>query len=221
MEFPYRDGSFNRILINNSLNAVLISDLHLVDDGSSYFSMNSIEQTLTVLPALINQVKPNQLFILGDLFHSGQTNNHFVVKVMKMLYEFPLEVFLIGGNHDRGLIYDLIVGWSKDNLHIFSDFFLTYETEYDKIWLTHDGKNPYWLEKSMVISFLEALKTVYKLDKQHWLITGHIHFPCILEANKVASLGCFNVGGHNQPLSYGLIREKGNQIVFSLHHVNK
>jgi calcineurin-like phosphoesterase family protein len=140
---------------------------------------------------------------------------------MSFFSELEQEVFLIGGNHDRILIESQIEVWSKNNFHIYSDYFLVFETSQGKIWFTHDANNPFWLDIPEVPSFLTSLKKAYRIPKQHWLIAGHTHLPCLIKDRRVASLGCFNVEGHNQPLSYGIVKEIKQQISFSLQDAEK
>ncbi|MFX1284853.1 MAG: metallophosphoesterase [Promethearchaeota archaeon] len=217
MDLINTDGTIEQIILSKPLNALLISDQHFSDSNQSYFSIESIAPTMACLQRLITKVKPDQILILGDLFHYGQQNNQFVFQIMSFFSELDKEIFMIGGNHDKELIENQIKDWSKNNFHIYSDSFLLYEANQEKVWFTHDGNNPYWLDKSEVPDFIISLKKIYKFSVQHWLITGHIHLPCIIKESKVASLGCFNVEGHNQSLSYGIIKEIANKITFSLH----
>lgn len=221
MELLSKDGSFHQISLKKPLNALLMSDFHFSDNGNSYFSIESNKNTMDFLPILILETKPKQIFILGDLFHFGQKNSLFVSQIMAFFSELDQEVFLISGNHDKVLIENQIKDWSSNNFHIFPDAFLLYETHQDRIWFTHDGNNPYWLDKSEVPTFLTSLKRIYGLEEQYWLITGHTHLPCLVKEMKVASLGCFNTEGHNQLLSYGIVTEVANQITFSLHNAEE
>ncbi|MFW9856628.1 MAG: metallophosphoesterase [Candidatus Thorarchaeota archaeon] len=220
MDLLNRDGSIRQICLLRPLNALLTSDHHF-SNRYGYFSVESVEETMKCFSRLIRETRPDQILVLGDLFHYGQENNHFVLQIMTFFRDLEQEIFLIGGNHDKVLIEDQIQKWSKDNLHIYPDSFIVYKTNQEKIWFTHDGNNPYWLDKQEVPGFLINLKKVYTLPKHHWLITGHTHLPCLINDSKVASLGCFNVEGHNQPLSYGIAEEIGDQISFSLQEAEK
>lgn len=217
----HSDRSFNQISLKKPLNAILVSDFHLSNDGNSYFSVQANKNTINFFPILVQELKPDQIFVLGDLFHGSQQNNQYVSRVMRLFSELEQEIFIIGGNHDEVLIAAQADAWPSATLHICLDLFLTYETDYDKIWFTHDGLNPYYLHNSEVPAFLTSLKHTYELDDHHWLITGHTHLPCLLGEVKVASLGCFNVDGHNQPLSYGVAKEIAHHISFQLQNAEE
>jgi DNA repair exonuclease SbcCD nuclease subunit len=215
MELHNTLGSFRHISLKKSLNALLLGDLHFAQEGS-YFSYDSIQDTLQVFQFLLLKVKPDQVILLGDLFHRGQKRNDFVSKIMQVLHEIKQEVFLLSGNHDHRLINALKNDWDTSDLHICSSSFLVYETTSDRIIFTHDGNNPFWLYKSEIPDFLMSLKRDYELNSKHWLITGHTHLPCLLEELKVASLGCFNVEVEDQVLSYGIVKESPHTISFKL-----
>jgi DNA repair exonuclease SbcCD nuclease subunit len=215
MELHNTLGSFRHISLKKSLNALLLSDLHFAQERS-YFSYDSIQDTLQVFQFLLLKVKPDQVILLGDLFHRGQKKNDFVSQIMQVLHEIKPEVFLLSGNHDHRLINALKNDWDTSELHICSSSFLVYETTSDKMIFTHDGNNPFWLHKSEIPDFLMSLKRDYELNSRHWLITGHTHLPCLLEELKVASLGCFNVEAEKQVLSYGIVKESPPTISFKL-----
>ena len=69
MKLVYSDGSFKQISLKKPLNALLVSDHHLSDDGRSYFSTQANENTIRFFPILIKALKLDQIFVLGDLFH--------------------------------------------------------------------------------------------------------------------------------------------------------
>jgi metallophosphoesterase superfamily enzyme len=220
MDLLNRDGSIRQISPLKALNALLTSDHHF-SNKPGYFSIESTEETMKCFSRLIEEISPDQILLLGDLFHYSQQNDQFVLQIMTFFSELEQEIFLIGGNHDKGLIENQIEEWSKNRFHIYPDFFMVYETDQEKIWFTHDGNNPYWLSKPEVPGFITNLKKIYSVPEQHWLITGHTHLPCLINDNKVASLGCFNVEGHNQQLSYGIAKEVGGQVSFSLQEAEK
>lgn len=221
MELINVNKTTKQIIPSMPLNALLISDHHFLDNNFGYFSVNSTKLTMDCLSRLIAKFKPDQILVLGDLFHYGQKNNQFVFRIMNFFSELEKEIFIIGGNHDKELVENQIKNWSKNNFHIYPDSFLLYKNDQEKIWFTHDGNNPYWLDKSEVPDFLTSLKKLYKFSTQHWLITGHTHLPCQIKEKKMASLGCFNVEGHNQPLSFGFVKEIADHIQFSLQDAVK
>ena len=81
-----------------------------------FFCIESTRETLKCLLAIIKELQPYQIFVLGDLFHYGQQNNRFVFQIMSFFSEVEQEVFLIGGNHDKILIQNQIL---KRTLLIF------------------------------------------------------------------------------------------------------
>ena len=210
------DVSFKQVFLKKPLNALLISDLHLSDEGRNYFSQQAIEKTENMLLSLVKEINPSQIFVLGDLFHVTQQNTPYASQIMEFFRNLESEVFIIGGNHDQVLIDALSEEWSDSNLHIYPDTFLIYETGYEKIWFTHDGMNALLLHKSEVTDFITSLKRVYHIDTHDWLITGHTHLPCLLKEDKAASIGCFNAGKKYKPLSYGHATIQAKRISIKL-----
>ncbi|MEL6938646.1 MAG: ligase-associated DNA damage response endonuclease PdeM [Cyanobacteria bacterium J06598_1] len=92
------------------IGALLVSDVHL-GKAETFQSLgipisNQMnEENLERLRSLCQQVQPQQLFILGDLFHSKQS---LVPEVLiawdTLLKEIAADVTLIVGNHDRRLV---------------------------------------------------------------------------------------------------------------------
>ncbi|MHA2157046.1 MAG: metallophosphoesterase [Candidatus Hodarchaeales archaeon] len=224
MELHNTIGSFKQIRLKKALNALLISDLHFTEPGNNhfiprYFSFESIEKTMSFLPPLITKIKPDQIFILGDLFHAGQSDNQFVTHIMSWFTHQEQEIIVIGGNHDRKLIPKLLQKRVYKTMQIITDPFLQYETKFDKIWLTHDGNNPFRLHKPEIPDFLVSLKEGYDLSQNYWLVTGHTHYPFMIEEKKIGSIGSFNYENSNDPLSYGIVREDQGQITLILDKI--
>ncbi len=89
---------------------LLVSDIHLgkAETFQSFgipISNKMNEENLERLRSLYRQVKPEKLFILGDLFHSRES---LVPEVLiswdKFVKEIAATVTLIVGNHDRRLV---------------------------------------------------------------------------------------------------------------------
>lgn len=97
-------------------NALLLSDVHL--GKAETFQMAGIpvaqqvnEETLERLRSHCHQVQPQQIFVLGDLFHSRQGMVADVVAAWsKFLKDTDAKVTLVVGNHDRaalGPVFDM------------------------------------------------------------------------------------------------------------------
>lgn len=102
----------NMLVLNNlramfwpAQNALILSDLHI--GKSKHFRKHGIpisskvqENDLDRLSFLLSVYDPNQLIIVGDLFHSGHQDE--VNIFLEWLKENPkLRIQLIKGNHDR------------------------------------------------------------------------------------------------------------------------
>lgn len=93
--------------------ALLVSDVHLGKAETFQalgipISSQMNEDNLDRLRSLYQQIKPQKLFILGDLFHSRKS---LVPEVLiawdTFLKEIAAETTLIVGNHDRRLVSEL------------------------------------------------------------------------------------------------------------------
>ena len=90
--------------------ALLVSDVHL-GKAETFQSMgipisNAInKENLERLRSLCHQCQPQNLFILGDLFHSRRSLVPEVLTDWELfLKAVPAKVSLIAGNHDRKLV---------------------------------------------------------------------------------------------------------------------
>ena len=101
---------YDRALYVPEHQALLISDVHL--GKAETFQMAGIPvaqqvngETLERLRSHCNQVKPEKIFVLGDLFHSRQG---MVTEIIEAWSEFlntvDADVTLIVGNHDRAAL---------------------------------------------------------------------------------------------------------------------
>lgn len=93
-----------KVLFHNQSKSLLIADLHL--GKISHFRkaglaipIKAIEDNFNRLTALLEEVKPNNVIILGDLFHSTKNNEWDMwLEFMQKYNELNFE--LIIGNHD-------------------------------------------------------------------------------------------------------------------------
>ncbi|MGF1460088.1 MAG: ligase-associated DNA damage response endonuclease PdeM [Leptolyngbyaceae cyanobacterium] len=93
--------------------ALLVSDMHLgKSETFQHFGIpvpSQVNQaTLTRLKQAQRRTQAEQLFVLGDLFHSRVgVVDEVIDGWLKLLAETQLEAHLILGNHDRALMDDL------------------------------------------------------------------------------------------------------------------
>ncbi|MBE9078732.1 ligase-associated DNA damage response endonuclease PdeM [Romeria aff. gracilis LEGE 07310] len=93
--------------------SLLVSDVHL--GKAETFQMAGIpiptqvnQATIARLKRLCEQLSPQRLFILGDLFHARQALVESVLTPWRQfLAEVGAEVTLVVGNHDRRLVQEL------------------------------------------------------------------------------------------------------------------
>jgi DNA ligase-associated metallophosphoesterase len=88
----------------HSKSTLIVSDLHLGKSGhfrkSGIAAPNGINQTnITRLDRLIQQIQPQRLLLLGDLFHSDVNREWFQFEEWRLRYR-ELSVVLVEGNHD-------------------------------------------------------------------------------------------------------------------------
>ncbi|MGL5081631.1 MAG: ligase-associated DNA damage response endonuclease PdeM [Microcoleaceae cyanobacterium] len=110
------------IYVQNS-NSLLIADLHL--GKSETFQAYGIPvpnftnvRTLERLQQLCSKIQPQNLYILGDLFHSKLAlTDGTLTSWVDFLSQLSTEVNLIIGNHDRGLMKAL----KNHNINFTSD----------------------------------------------------------------------------------------------------
>ncbi|WP_300602312.1 ligase-associated DNA damage response endonuclease PdeM [Niabella sp.] len=89
---------------------LMLADLHLGKTG--YFRAHGIpvsrevmEDDLRRLTGLIEQFKPEQVLVAGDMFHHRFNNDVLVFKNWRQAYQ-ELQFVLVPGNHDRHMEVD-------------------------------------------------------------------------------------------------------------------
>ncbi|NEQ50343.1 MAG: ligase-associated DNA damage response endonuclease PdeM [Leptolyngbya sp. SIO3F4] len=178
--------------------ALLLSDLHL--GKAETFQMAGIpvaqqvnEETLERLRSHCHQVTPQQIFVLGDLFHSRQGMVEEVkVAWSQFLKNTGASVTLIVGNHDRSASLE----------RIFEMTYSLHPVSLGKLLLSHE---PVGLDT---------------LPRDHLNICGHVHpvvrlqssidrlrLPCFYHEHQtqqliLPSFGSFT-GGYEVTLGYG------------------
>ena len=103
---------------------LIVTDLHLGKSGhfrkSGIAAPHQINQTnIKRLDSLVNELKPDRLLILGDLFHSDVNREWFQFEDWRANYP-QLNVVLVAGNHDS--LHDSF--YEKANLDVYNDLYM-------------------------------------------------------------------------------------------------
>jgi DNA ligase-associated metallophosphoesterase len=168
-----------RAVYIQDLGLLLVADVHL--GKSETFQQAGIpiasqvnEQTLARLTQLCHQLNPQEIWILGDLFHARKGISEGLLQVwMQFLEGISASVHLILGNHDRALV------------PLLAPFQLTcyvQPVEFKHLLLSHEP-----IERSPIP--LSSEQTPPKLN-----ICGHVH-PCLRLQSRLDSLRlpCFHL----------------------------
>eukprot|EP01155_Anaeramoeba_flamelloides_P024081 Anaeramoba_flamelloidesa809018_23.p1 GENE.a809018_23~~a809018_23.p1 ORF type:complete len:250 (+),score=46.15 a809018_23:533-1282(+) len=212
-------------------NALVITDCHFNYKDDSWFDISLIPQTILKIGKLIQLHGVDQLITLGDLFQSSCNSDEYTKHVVEQIAEFGAEMFMIGGNHDRGKTSRLVELLPKKKyekqIHIIaSDYFmgcfpsqpneeevdvksqnLISERTYPRVVFAHDAGNNYKLAGQEVVMFLRAIRYWHKWFQINDLfVTGHTHTNRWFDSENMGSLGPFHMG-HFGKVTYGILKE--------------
>ncbi|MEM8611672.1 MAG: ligase-associated DNA damage response endonuclease PdeM [Cyanobacteria bacterium P01_H01_bin.105] len=177
--------------------ALLLSDVHL--GKAETFQLAGIpvaqqvnEETLERLRSLCNQLQPQHIFVLGDLFHSRQGLVEDVATAWsQFLQDTEANVTLIIGNHDRAALGPV--------------FDMEYSTEavtLGQLLLSHEPASPDTLTKGH-LNICGHVHPVVKLKSP----TDSLRLPCFyheypLQRLTIPSFGSFT-GGYEVSIGKG------------------
>ncbi|KAJ3439501.1 component of atp-dependent dsDNA exonuclease [Anaeramoeba flamelloides] len=212
-------------------NAMVITDCHFNNTNESWFAPRLIPDTMNKLRELIKSEGVEQLITLGDIFHSKCKSDEYMVQIVEEMAGFGCEMFMIGGNHDRGKTSRLVELLPKKKyekqIHIIaSDYFmgcfpsqpneeevdvksqnLISERTYPRVVFAHDAGNNYKLAGQEVVMFLRAIRYWHKWFQINDLfVTGHTHTNRWFDSENMGSLGPFHMG-HFGKVTYGILKE--------------
>lgn len=187
--------------------ALIIADLHLGKTGHFRKSGIAVPQTvykedLQRLFALIQFHKPEQLIIVGDMFHSRENKEmDFFSRWRNDLFQLNIE--LVKGNHD--ILHD---DWYSQNSIRLTNSRL----QIDSFHFVHDPA-----EVEMTMS-----------EEMHYCFSGHVHPGIRISSGSRQSLSfpCFHFSGRQAVLpafsqftGYVIIKPKKQDHVYAI--VNK
>lgn len=191
----------------HNMKALLISDQHF---GKTLPLTQSLPQCLKNLMTIIMRENINTLFLLGDLIHiedekATKHNKDTLLKVIGAFEQIPIPVFIMGGEHDRKLLWDCKYNKPGSNVHIVYDYLVQLSHPnpqlgtLQNVFLAHDFNNPYSLKPDEVESFVVELKHSLSdfVKPEDYLIIGHCHQFANNEQAKAASLREFSPDLHH------------------------
>lgn len=180
-----------------SLDSLLVSDVHL--GKSETFQAAGIpiantvnQQTLERLRSLLQQYNPDQLFVLGDLFHSKFALVDEVLNEWKtFLTDIHSSVTLIVGNHDRHLV---------DQLQHLPMSFTTDSVALGRLILSHESQ-----PKTDCLNICGHIHPCVRIKTK----LDNLRLPCFYldQTENVLTLPSFGefTGGYEMPLKSGAI----------------
>ncbi len=139
--------------------------------------------TLRRLKQICDRTQAENLFILGDLFHSQfSLVDEVIAPWQEFLATVSANVVLVVGNHDRRLIDQLSVHIPAQAWHCFTE-----AIQFDSLTLSHQP--------------IELAETSEISDMQGFILCGHVH-PCLRLKSRLdqVRLPCFYVNWRSQHL---------------------
>ncbi|KAJ6251757.1 component of atp-dependent dsDNA exonuclease [Anaeramoeba flamelloides] len=227
-------------------NAMVITDCHFNNTKESWFSTRLIPKTMKKLGELIKSEGVDQLITLGDIFHSKCKSDEYVVQIVKQMADFGVELFMIGGNHDRGKtsrLTKLLPKKYRKKIHIVKNYFMgclpsnpneeeidvvseskIFDRTYPRVVFAHDAGNNYKLSGKEVVLFLRAIRFGHGwFEDSDLFVTGHTHRNRWFNSENMGSLTPFHMG-HFGKVTYGVLKEteSGGALkwnVFGFYHM--
>ena len=133
----------------------------------------------------------------------------------------PVRVYIIGGNHDRGLLWEMKYNKQGSNVTVVYDLamVLTHPNPPPdtppRVFLAHDLKNNFLLKPEDGPFFVKNLKKEFKdmIHDEDYLLLGHTHQTIDNKDLRCGSVGAYSEDLHRQ--SYAILTaENGFQFTF-------
>lgn len=196
--------------IVNGMRALIVSDAHF--DKTLTLS-RTLPKYIKSLSSIIIREKLNTVFVLGDLIQNDDDISLEKLNSIVTAFELlPVPVYIIGGNHERSLLWELKYNKQGSNVRIVYDLCicLEYPTHPPprtppRVFLAHDLKNNFQLQPEDGEEFVAALKKgfVDLIHHEDYLIVGHTHKTINNEEDRYASVGAYSEDLHRT--SYAML----------------
>lgn len=182
-----------------NMKAMIITDQNF---GKTLPLTKSIPHCMKSLMTIIARESINCIFMIGDLVYINEKDpkieqaKEILSKVFKALEMIPIPVYILGGERNRRLLYDVNYDVPHSNIHVVYDFLIRIHNPNPPIgtpsnfYLTHDCKNPLVLKANEIESYAIELKRALQdeISNEDYLIIGHCQAYYQNDTAKVASI---------------------------------
>jgi predicted phosphodiesterase len=190
---------------------LVVSDQHIGRNGDPTLDVESFVGELGIL---ISHFDPNYVLMLGDTLQWNCSNPFPTLhSIFEQLSEFRIPIFVLGGNHDRGILKSYPheherVTLVRDALTIGITA-TGHDQGYGRIIFGHDLGNTFGVNPRDVHVFVWWMKEVFRsiVGAEDLLFLGHTHQNIWDSEHKCCSVGMF-APQHNKR-KWGVIGEKG------------
>ena len=208
------------------LKALVITDQFF---GKTLPLTKSIPHCLKNMMTIITRESINCIFMLGNVVHVTENNikeaKQNAKKVISSLERIPLPVYIMGGDKDRRLWWELKYEKPGSNVHIVYDFLIRIPHPNPQLgndvsfYLTHDCKNPIHIKQDEVESYAVELKRALKdeVHNEDYLLIGYCQNYLYNQTARVACIKEFSPDNHRNGYAIVSVTDSG----FDLNIVGK
>ena len=201
------------------MKAMIVADSHF--DKTLALSA-TLPKYIKELGRIILREKITTLFVLGDLIQNDEDITMEKLKSIVTAFELlPIRVYIIGGNHDRSLLWEMKYNKKGSNVTVVYDLAmcLTHPNPPPdtppRLFLAHDLKNNYLLKPEDGPYFVKNLKKEFKdmIHDEDYLLLGHTHQTIDNKDCRCGSVGSLSEDLHRH--SYAILTtDNGFQLNF-------
>ena len=205
-QFPNLKTTVFNLPIEHTVNmkALVLTDQFF---GKTLPLTKSIPQCMKNIMTIIVREGINCIFFIGDLVHFQKDENEtksILTKVLKVFEEIPLPIYVMGGEQNRQILYNMKYQKPGSNVHVVYDFMIKIKHPnppigtIPNIYLTHDAKNPLTVKPDQVESFVFSLKNAFsqEIANEDFLLVGHCNGYSFNEQGKYGSIKEFSPDNH-------------------------
>lgn len=204
-----------------NIKAIVITDQNF---GKTLPLTKSIPHCLKNLMTIIARENINCIFIIGDIVHFDDLNiekaQETLLEVFKQFEMIPLPIYIMGGENNRRLLFDLNYSIPFSNIKVVYDFLIRIHNPNPVLdtppnfYLTHDGKNPLKLKPEEIESYAIELKRAFKdeIANEDFLIIGHCQAYYLNESARVATIKEFSPDNHRNGYAIIEMTEQGLKL---------